>query len=145
MAVKSNPLFVDSTKMTGDSIGTQFELGKILIYDEDSLHVCVTLPGGEVTEMKMTLNAEGNFQAKVWLRHQKSFSYQFVIERDGKRILQSVARQARAQYAILDQWEPVLAEPNALPAKSMESLQTPHASIPDHVKSVASLMEKFGF
>ncbi len=141
---KANPLFIDSTKMTGDSIGTQFELSAVCLYEDEELFVFITNQTGEVTQMPLKMNADLNFQTKAWLRHQKSFSYQYVIEKGGQRFLQSVSRQARAQYAILDVWEPVLADPDAMPAREAEIASEP-ANIPDHVKSVASLIEKFGF
>lgn len=141
---KANPLFIDSTKMTGDSIGTQFELSRVALYEDEELFVLITNSLGEVTQMPLKINADLNYQTKAWLRHQKSFSYQYVIEKKGTRFLQSVSKQARAQYAIIDIWEPVLAEPGALPARQAEPAISP-GNIPDHVKSVASLMEKFGF
>ncbi len=142
---KSNPLFVDSTKMTGDSIGTQFELSAVGLYEDEELFVLITNQLGEVTQMPLKLNGDGNYQTKAWLRHQKSFTYQYVIEKSGQRFLQSVPKQARAQYAILDKWDPVLAEPGAIPAREVELATAAPANIPDHVKSVASLIEKFGF
>ncbi len=142
---KANPLFIDSTKMTGDSIGTQFELSGVGLYEDEEIFVLITNALGEVTQMPLKMNADCNYQTKAWLRHQKSFYYQYVIEKNGQRFLQSVAKQARAQYAILDKWEPVLAEPGALPAREAQPAISAPANIPDHVKSVASLMEKFGF
>lgn len=142
---KANPLFIDSTKMTGDSIGTQFELSGVAIYEDEELFVLITNSLGEVTQMPLHINGDFNYQTKAWLRHQKSFTYQYVIDKGGQRFLQSVAKQARAQYAILDSWEPVLAEPGALPAREAETAAPSPANIPEHVKSVASLMEKFGF
>lgn len=147
---KANPLFVDSTKLPGDSIGTQFELSRVLLYDEESLLVLITNQLGEVTSMPMTLNEEDVYQTRVWLRHQKSFTYQFVIEKGGQRVLQSVPKQARAQYAILERWEPVLAEPGAVVHLEPEPVdRAPEAAsptrIPEHARSVASLIEKFRF
>ncbi len=141
---KSNPLFVDSTKLSGDSIGTQIELGQIGLYEGEELYVLITNHLGEVRHVTMNLNSELTYQTRVWLNHQKTFAYQFVIQKDGKRILQSVEKKARAQYAIVDRWEPVLAEPNPIEVEPQQAVET-NTNIPDHVKSVASLIEKFGF
>lgn len=139
---KSNPLFVDSTKMTGDSIGTQIELSRVALYEDEILKVIVTNHLNEVICEQMNLNEEMNYQTRVWMRHQKSFTYQFVIEKGDTRVLQSAPKQVRARYAILDQWTPVLAEPNAAPVE-LESI--PRQSIQDQVRTVADLMGKFGF
>lgn len=143
---KANPLFIDSTKMVGDSIGTQFEVSKIALYEDEALFVLITNHLGTVTRMPMVLNDELNYQTKVWLAHQKTFSYQFVIEKNGERFLQSASQKNRAKYAILEKWEPVLAEehadPGELPELSMDQMQT---NIPELSKSLASLIDKFGF
>jgi hypothetical protein len=143
---KANPLFIDSTKMIGDSIGTQFEVSKIALYEGEGLFVLITNHLGTVTRMPMVLNEELNYQTKVWLAHQKQFSYQFVIEKDGQRILQSAPQKNRAKYAILEKWEPVLAEEHADPGEPCElSVSEMQTNIPELSKSLAGLIDKFGF
>lgn len=144
---KANPLFIDSTKLHGDSIGTQIELSRVLLYEGEDLAVLITNHLGEVRQVTMTINEDLNYQTKVWLNHQKTFSYQFVINQGDKRFLQSVEKKARAQYAIVERWQPVLAEPGAevLPKEVAERVALSGTNIPDHVKSVASLIDKFGF
>lgn len=141
---KANPLFIDSTKMTGDSIGTQFEVSRVAVYENETLVVLITNHLNEVTRTPLNINADLEYQTRVWLGHQKTFTYQFAIEKGGQRILQSVPKKARAQYAILEKWEPVLAEPDAVveAEAGMTDLQT---TIPEHAKTVARLIEKFGF
>ncbi len=141
---KANPLFIDSTKMTGDSIGTQFEVSKIAIYEDEVLVVLITNHLNEVTRTLMNLNEDMGYQARVWLGHQKTFTYQFAIEKGGQRILQSIAKKARAQYAILEKWEPVLAEPDAV-AEGEAAAPAPQTTIPEHARTVANLIEKFNF
>ena len=143
---KANPLFIDSTKMVGDSIGTQFEVSKIALYEDEALFVLITNHLGTVTRMPMVLNEELNYQTKVWLAHQKTFSYQFVIEKNGERILQSALQKNRAKYAILEKWVPVLAEAHADPGVPCElSVPEMQSNIPELSKSLASLIDKFGF
>lgn len=143
---KANPLFIDSTKMVGDSIGTQFEVSKIALYEGEGLFVLITNHLGTVTRMPMVLNEELNYQTKVWLAHQKQFSYQFVIEKDGQRVLQSAPQKNRAKYAILEKWEPVLAEEQADPGEPCElSISEMQTNIPELSKSLAGLIDKFGF
>lgn len=104
---KSNPLFVDSTKLQGDSIGSQFELKKVLIYEDESLAVIITNHQGNSQRVLMKMTDSGDFEARALLNHQKTITYQFVIERAGRRILQSAPKQIRAQYAIIEEWEPL--------------------------------------
>lgn len=143
---KANPLFIDSTKMVGDSIGTQFEVSRIALYEDEALLVLITNHLGTVTRMPMVLNDELNYQTRVWLAHQKTFTYQFVIEKNGQRFLQSAPQKNRAKYAILERWEPVLAEQDADPGVPCElSLSQMQTNIPELSKSLAGLIDKFGF
>lgn len=143
---KANPLFIDSTKMVGDSIGTQFEVSQIALYEDEALFVLITNHLGTVTRMPMVLNEDLNYQTKVWLAHQKTFSYQFVIEKNGERVLQSALQKNRAKYAILEKWVPVLAEAHADPGIPCElGVSEIQSNIPELSKSLASLIDKFGF
>ncbi len=109
MAKSNNPLFVDSTRLHGDRIGTQIELSNVLIYDDEAVMVVVTNHLGEVDQVPMKLLEETmTYQARVWLGHQKTVAIQFVIEKNGKPILQSATMQTRAQYVISEDWVPVL-------------------------------------
>ena len=132
---KSNPLFVDSTKMTGDSIGTQIELSGIALYEDESVLVMITNHLGEVRQVSMTLNEDLCYQTRVWLSHQKSFTYQFVVAKGEQRVLESVPKRARAQYAILDVWEPVLAARGArVESESEPAVASGRLGIPEHAK-----------
>lgn len=124
---KNNPLFVDSTKFHGDRIGTLIELSHVLIYDGESVVALVTNHQGELSRVPMTVNRDGNFEAKVWLSHQKSITCQFLIEKDGQEIFHSAARSTRAQYAVIERWQPVLDE-NPLPPPA-ETAPTPHPDV----------------
>lgn len=144
---KANPLFIDSTKMTGDLIGTLIELKDVILYDEETLHVLITNHLGQISHQPMALNEDLNYQSRVWLNHQKNFTYQFVVAKGENRFLESVPKQARAQHAIVDEWVPVLAEPGSVLPNNFDMRPAAPAAntrIPEHAKSVASLLEKFG-
>lgn len=156
---KSNPLFVDSTKLQGDAIGSQFELTKVLIYDDEALAVIVTNHLGSSQRVLMKFNENvGHYEARALLNHQKSITYQFVIERSGRRILQSAPKQTRAQYAILEEWEPLRSRgmvlaghvdpadlPDAKPAGAASSVPAPESNWPaESARNVKSLIEKWG-
>ena len=146
---KSNPLFVDSTLLHGDRIGTQFELSRILIYDEESVIVTITNHLGEVHHVVMKSTDDGAYQAKVWLSHQKMITYRFSVERGGRSLFESREYKARAQYALLEDWQPidepaVLTEnPSPAPALPVAVRDTPPPAL-NYTRSVASLIEKWG-
>jgi hypothetical protein len=141
---KANPLFIDSTILTGDRIGTQVELNKVLAYDDETVLVEITNQLGEVQRVVMKMNEEHRFQARVWLGHQKSITYRFVIEKANREFLQSATRQGRAQYAIVDDWVPVLADGIALPPSAPEIPQASAPMLGQYVSGVASLIDKWG-
>ena len=162
---KSNPLFVDSTKLQGDAIGSQFELKKVLIYDDENLAVIITNHLGNSQRVFMKMNENGDFEARALLNHQKTITYQFVIERAGRRILQSAPKQIRAQYAIIDEWEPLRSRgrvlagnmnpdeiPTMSPATAVAAVTPVATATPatgadwpaESARNVKSLIEKWG-
>ena len=122
---KSNPLFVDSTLLHGDRIGTQIELNKILVYESETVVVSVTNHLGEVQLVAMRPLEETGYQAKVWLSHQKLIRLQFSVEQDGKTLWRSPTYEVRAQYAILNDWEPDLRDPGEVPITTPAPAPTP--------------------
>jgi hypothetical protein len=108
---KGNPLFVDSTKFRGDLVATQIELKNILIYEDEALFVVVTTHLGAERRIQMKLLDDKSFEARLHLNHQSQISFQFVIEKQGRRLLQSIVHKGRAQYTISEAWIPVLEDP----------------------------------
>lgn len=104
---KNNPLFVDSTKFHGDRIATIVELTDVLLYDEESAIALIVDHQGEMSRVPLEPIADGNYEAKVWLSHQKQVTCQFLIEKNGREVFHSAAVKARAQYAIIQKWDPV--------------------------------------
>jgi hypothetical protein len=144
---KSNPLFVDSTILHGDRIGTHIELSKVLAYDDEMVIVLITNQIGETQRVVMKINDKFRYHARVWLGHQKSITYRFIIEKDGREFLQTATRQARAQYAIVDDWVPVLPEGNLRFQGEKSTTEVPQTSGPmfgEYVSGVASLIDKWG-
>lgn len=104
--MKSNPLFVDSTRFHGDLISTQFELRRVFIYDGESLFVVVTRDQGDSRRFPMKLVEEGVYGGRVHLNHQTLITYRFEIESNSKIEFSSRSYRARVQYAIVTDWEP---------------------------------------
>lgn len=141
---KTNPLFVDSTILHGDRIGTMIELTRVLAYDNEVVIVEITNQLNEIQRVTMKLSDEGRYQARIWLGHQKSISYRYVIEKDGREFLQSEPKQGRAQYALIDEWIPVLADGLSLPTTMPEVPQASAPMLTQYVGGVASLIDKWG-
>jgi hypothetical protein len=145
---KSNPLFVDSTKLHGDAIGTHIELRNVMVYDGEELLVVITTHQGIALRIPMKSQDDRNYEARVHLNHQKNISYQFVIERDGRVLLQSPSRRARAQYAIIEDWAPQLGDEVAPFVEVGSQPGTPAGVSPDwpreYAGTVKSLIDKWG-
>ena len=108
---KSNPLFVDSTKFHGEQIGTKIELNRILVYNDEKVIAVVTDHEGKAQRIPMEPTEEnGRYEARVWLSHQKPVTYRFVIERNGSAQLRTAERKSRAQYAIIEDWDPIISD-----------------------------------
>lgn len=144
---KANPLFIDSTKFHGDAIGTQVELRNVMVYDGEDLFIVITTHQGIPLRVPMRAMDERTYEARVHLNHQKHISYHFVIERDGRLLLQSQSRRARAQYAIIEDWAPMLGDEVAPFINVPEPAQpTPlPADWPrEYAGTVKSLIDKWG-
>ena len=154
---KSNPLFVDSTKTRGDLIGTQIELRNVMVYDDETLSVLVTNNHGMSTRTPLKVLDYRSYDARVHLNHQTHVTYQFVIEKDGQILWLSAQHTGRAQYAIVEVWEPLIdeeaiASAKALIEKPLNSLDhkadTSNGHGPEWARessmNVRALMDKWG-
>lgn len=140
---KSNPLFVDSTKFHGDSIGTQVELKDVVVFDGEELLIVITNHNGVALRVAMKPQNERTYEARVHLNHQKSITYQFVIEKNGEVLLSSSPRRSRAQYAIIEDWRPQLDDSQIRPLE--EPVVEEEMSWPkEYAGSVKSLIDKWG-
>jgi hypothetical protein len=143
---KSNPLFVDSTKLHGDRIGTQVELCNVMIYDDEALLVVITDHQGGNHRVPLKVSDDRNYQGRVWLGHQKAIHYYFVVEKNGRMLWRSANFQGRAQYAIIEEWQPVVGEiDNLRPPEPSLSLEHEAQPVPvNYLTSVSSLIDKWG-
>jgi hypothetical protein len=157
---KSNPLFVDSTKLRGDRIATQIELTDVLLYDDESVFIIIQTSHDGILKIPLRLSDEQTYQAQAWLGHQDTVSYKFVIEKVGTLLFQSTWEEVRAQYAIVVPWKPKQPEDGAgLPAvkASAEDQGVPASvtgrfpesaakpGLEPHSSTLSSLIDKWGF
>lgn len=139
---KTNPLFVDSTKLHGDAIGTHVELRNILVYDDEEVFLVITTHQGVSLRIEMKAGEGRCFEGRVHLNHQKSITYYFVIEKRGKTVLQSNVRKTRAQYAIIEDWQPLGTTTATIDTQTANATETPWSG--EYARSMKSLIDKFG-
>lgn len=141
---KYNPLFVDSTKFRGDLIRSNFELKNVMVYDDEELFVVITDRNGTRESKLKWLENSTSFEANIHLPHQALISYQFVIRKGEQKVYQSVVFEGQAQYAMTQDWMPVLEDPAPLPATA-DPAGNDEWSPRKSVVAVHSLIEKWGF
>ncbi len=159
---KHNPLFVDSTKFHGDLICTQIELRNVLLYDGESLLIMITNHKDISRRLQMKPLDDRTYETKIHLNHQTQVTYRFVIEKDGERIFQSANLKGRAQYALIEDWNPCFddsaADPEIQPQSASEpsgkdlavpltgtAQPKPVSRVRETSMNVRSIIEKWGF
>jgi hypothetical protein len=146
---KLNPLFVDSTKGFGESVGTRIELSGVQILEGESIHARVQDKFGR--DQVVTLTKEDQLYAgRIWLTHQQMITYEFFIEKDGVRQASSVPREMLASHMIIDQWHPKREERaqksinESEDADKAAKAETTFAQIFPESQSFGELIEKWG-
>lgn len=104
---KSNPLFVDSTLLRGDSIGTQIELHNVLLFDGEAIYLVLLTENDEEICMPLTPTSETAFEVFVRLIHQRPVKFYFGIAKDGELLHRSEDYARIALYALIEEWNPV--------------------------------------
>jgi len=102
---KANPLFVDSTKMRGDSILTSIELRGLSNHFGASVFVRIRDEAVDAEKVFHLQPAEeGVFRAQVYLQHLTEINYQFFLSRDEVVLSSSPTYVAMAGHVITEDW-----------------------------------------
>lgn len=110
---KMNPLFVDSTRLQGDVIGTHVELSNIILFDDENLYLVLIQEDGQ--EVYYSMQAEESntsdlptvYQAHLQLKHQSEMKAYFGIEKNGELLLRSNCEDKTAVYLWTETWTPI--------------------------------------
>jgi hypothetical protein len=102
--MKSNPLFFDSTKFTGETIATHIELTTQLTHESDQVYAIIQSRFGYEDRIPLKKMAEGKYKGQVWLEHQQKINYFFVIKKKDGEELKSENFEGRASYYIIHNW-----------------------------------------
>jgi hypothetical protein len=149
MSSKLNPLFVDSTKGFGESVGTRVELSGVSVLAGESVFARIQDKFGR--DQIVSLAKEENVYAgRIWLTHQQMITYEFFIEKDGVRVANSVPRQILASHMIIDQWHPQREETSktentpAVAEESKPNRETTFSQIFPESQSFGEIIDKWG-
>lgn len=104
---KSNPLFVDSTLLRGDSIGTQIEISGVLLLDGEAIYLVLLNENDEEMCLPMSPSADFTYEAFARLVHQRPVRFYFGIAKDGELLYRTRDYERTAMYALLESWDPV--------------------------------------
>jgi hypothetical protein len=111
--VKSNPLFMDSTKVRHDSVTTQIEVDELFLYPGEEAFIHIVTNEDKKDRIKLVVCKSGVFQSKAWLNHQEGIHFYITIESAEKKILfTSKAKSTVASYMILEKWSPCFIKQN---------------------------------
>jgi hypothetical protein len=140
---KSNPLFVDSTRIHGDRIPTQVELDKVILFDGERISITVTGYRGDPVHTQLEPIGENTYGARIWLKHLEKINYQFVVENEERRVFHTPIKQARAEHAIIENWEPTMEETPALIDLKQEEQPVARTWVSEAASKAESLIEKW--
>lgn len=147
---KSNPLFVDSTLLRGDSIGTQIELHDVLLFDGEAIYLLLLTENDEEICMPLTPTTETSYEVFVRLVHQRPVKFYFGIAKDGELLYRTENYERIAMYALIESWNPILVyQPNLKniapveqkPPDVLVAPELPKATLPEEATSAGTLKE----
>lgn len=149
MTQKDNPLFQDSTISTGTNIRTQFELGKVFLYEGESIYLLLKdSKEQKVLSMKCIDPKTGTYSSSQWLKHRQEITYQFIIKNKEGVIFQSTIKNGLAMYTLLETWEPCLDEDQIILADMQDDIVENLVEEPDDAHEpedvIGNLIDKWG-
>jgi len=97
---KANPLFVDSTKMSGDTVATKVELRGITPFDGELIQVKVTERSGDQQSVDLERKDDTLVTGYIILHHQQEFVYEFTVSRMGEILHKTEPKSIRAFYVL---------------------------------------------
>ncbi|MBX3018562.1 MAG: hypothetical protein KF767_11775 [Bdellovibrionaceae bacterium] len=104
---KSNPLFIDSTLLRGDMIGTQIEIGDVLLFDGEALYLVLLNENSEEICLPMSPTGDTSYEAFVRLVHQRPVRFYFGIAKEGELLYRTHDYERIAMYALIEVWDPI--------------------------------------
>ena len=107
--MKHNPLFVDSTKVHGDSVPTIFELYRIFLYEGEKVYLYVEESNGNFHREVLKFNEKNQcWSTYLYLAHQTRVRFQYIIKNNDEVVFKSQQYSDLAKYNLETQWSPCL-------------------------------------
>ncbi|MBC86068.1 MAG: hypothetical protein CL677_02725 [Bdellovibrionaceae bacterium] len=144
---KSNPLFVDSTKIGSDSIGCRIELSKLTIENGQSVYAKFCDASGFEESTQLQKHPEEDiYFGKIWLNHQQEITFQFYIMNEAGIHKVSKTNQAKATYIIESDWEDSEDSVELIQASHLKDAESedPEVKPLDDLGDLSSLIDKWG-
>lgn len=142
---KSNPLFVDSTKLTSDSVGCTLELSGVSLSEGESIYGKIIDSLGNEESTSLSEKQGGNYSGQMWLQHQQDVTIQFYVMGAQGILRQSKSYESQAQYVMEFEWKEEVkdqyAQKRALEKQKPAPSQT---QIMDDFSELSSLIDKWG-
>ncbi|MCC7403648.1 MAG: hypothetical protein IT288_04540 [Bdellovibrionales bacterium] len=104
---RNNPLFVDSTKFSGDGIRTLFELSGLVLYEGERVVARVTDKNGHEQIVPLHETERHIFVGSIYLKHQEEITYLFAVKSGEGVLFETALIQGRASYLIASEWKPL--------------------------------------
>ena len=114
MGKRRNPLFVDSTKFSGDLVSMQIEVKTQTMTSPAQLRVEIYRRGEPPTQVPLVLShprgvAEGTVAPVFWvgqvqLEHMEPFSYQLVLSSSERLDIRGPRKEGMGGYILLEEW-----------------------------------------
>jgi hypothetical protein len=141
---KLNPLFLDSTKGYGESVGTRIELSGpslqpgervfIRIQDQFGRDQVIPLAVEQNTDEAPIVSAVENlYVGRIWLTHQQRIHYQFFIEKNDLTVSSSEQFESIATHMIIESWSPPREEAQPIASTPQAENTTADTSTQTHL------------
>ncbi|MBX9767724.1 MAG: hypothetical protein K2X47_10670 [Bdellovibrionales bacterium] len=125
MGKRRNPLFVDSTKFTGDLVSMQIEIKARTVFLESQLRMEIFKRGDVPTQVTLVRSSSSSAAAaeaaasgvfywagQIQLEHLEPFSYQLVLSSSEQLDIRGPKKEGLGGYILLDEWsDPLLVAP----------------------------------
>lgn len=146
---KGNPLFVDSTKLTTDTLAAHFDLKGKLIEESQEMYLKVVDASGVEHSQKMQLSDDDVFQCQIWLNHQQEVRLQFIVLGSEGIVDSSVIFKDRVTYLMEYNWKPadndeVIDLYKKVEANSTKSDSEEPDKVFGEVEEMSALIDKWG-
>lgn len=129
MGKRRNPLFVDSTKFSGDLVSMQIEIKARTAFPDSQIRMEILRKGDAPTQVTLVRSSTASaamgeaaatgvlyWAGQIQLEHLEPFSYQLVLSSSEQLDIRGPQKEGLGGYILLDEWfDPLLVTPEPTP------------------------------